>query len=98
MMAGAFVMTLPLIITFFLFQCDFVQGITLSGLGGRDAGIQPPRRTKLLPGSGCGAASLACSVAGGGQNSSFEARAMRSSGGSLATRQIQVSWWRVITI
>lgn len=35
MMAGAFVMTLPLIITFFLFQRYFVQGITLSGLGGR---------------------------------------------------------------
>jgi ABC-type glycerol-3-phosphate transport system permease component len=35
MMAGAFVMTLPLIITFFLFQRYFVQGISLSGLGGR---------------------------------------------------------------
>ncbi len=35
MMAGAFVMTLPLIITFFLFQRYFIQGITLSGLGGR---------------------------------------------------------------
>lgn len=35
MMAGAFVMTLPIILTFFLFQRYFVQGIALSGLGGK---------------------------------------------------------------
>jgi ABC-type glycerol-3-phosphate transport system permease component len=35
MMAGAFVMTLPIIAIFFLFQRYFVQGISLSGLGGR---------------------------------------------------------------
>ena len=35
MMAGAFVMTLPLIATFFLFQRYFVQGVALSGLGGK---------------------------------------------------------------
>lgn len=35
MMAGAFVMTLPIIFIFFTFQRVFVQGITLSGVGGR---------------------------------------------------------------
>lgn len=35
MMAGSFVMTLPLIVTFFLFQRYFIQGVALSGLGGR---------------------------------------------------------------
>jgi multiple sugar transport system permease protein len=35
MMAGSFVMTLPLIVTFFLFQRYFIQGVTLSGLGGK---------------------------------------------------------------
>ena len=35
LMASAFVMTLPLIITFFLFQRYFIQGVALSGLGGR---------------------------------------------------------------
>jgi multiple sugar transport system permease protein len=35
MMAGAFVMTLPIIALFFMFQRYFVQGISLSGLGGR---------------------------------------------------------------
>jgi len=34
-MAGAFVMTLPIIAMFFIFQRHFVQGISLSGLGGR---------------------------------------------------------------
>jgi multiple sugar transport system permease protein len=35
MMAGSFVMTVPLIVTFFLFQRYFIQGVTLSGLGGK---------------------------------------------------------------
>jgi ABC-type glycerol-3-phosphate transport system permease component len=34
-MAGAFVMTLPIIAMFFLFQRYFIRGIAISGLGGR---------------------------------------------------------------
>jgi multiple sugar transport system permease protein len=34
-MAGAFVMTLPIIALFFLFQRYFIRGIAISGLGGR---------------------------------------------------------------
>jgi multiple sugar transport system permease protein len=34
-MAGSFIMTLPIIALFFLFQRYFIQGISLTGLGGR---------------------------------------------------------------